>query len=86
MKRIGIGAVLVVLLLVGCAYAYLQQPQFHVYVPEYQNPPEQFIRAEQGWTDGRSTAALSSYCAGSAACTLRLVHGIGTAMLVAIPV
>jgi hypothetical protein len=53
MKRIGIGAVLVVLLLVGCAYAYLQQPQFHVYVPEYQNPPEQFIRAEQGWTDAQ---------------------------------
>jgi hypothetical protein len=51
MKRIGIGAVLVVLILVVCAYAYLQQPQFHVYVPEYQNPPEQFMRAEQGWTD-----------------------------------
>src|SRR6266851_1719108 len=51
MKRIGIGAVLVVLCLVGCVYAYLQQPQFHVYVPEYRNPPEQFIRAEQGWTD-----------------------------------
>src|SRR6201995_352020 len=51
MKRIVTGAVLVVLLLAGCAYAYLQQPQFHVYVPEYQNPPEQFIHAEQGWTD-----------------------------------
>jgi hypothetical protein len=51
MKRIVIGAVLIVLVLVGCAYAYLQQPEFQVYVPEYQNPPEQFIRAEQGWTD-----------------------------------
>ena len=51
MKRIVIGAVLVVLLLAGCAYVYLQQPQFHVYVPEYQDPPEQFIRAEQGWAD-----------------------------------
>lgn len=51
MKRIAIGAVLVVLLLVGGAYLYLHQPQFQVDVPEYQNPPEQFIRAEQGWTD-----------------------------------
>ncbi len=51
MKRIGIGAVLIVLLLVGGAYLYLHQPQFQVDVPEYQNPPEQFIRAEQGWTD-----------------------------------
>jgi hypothetical protein len=34
-----------------CGYAYLQQPQFHVHVPEYQNPPGHFIRAEQGWTD-----------------------------------
>ncbi len=51
MKRIAIGAVLIILLLVGGAYLYLHQPQFQVDVPEYQNPPEQFIRAEQGWTD-----------------------------------
>jgi mono/diheme cytochrome c family protein len=51
MKRIAIGAVLIVLLLFGVAYLYLHQPQFQVSVPDYQNPPEQFIRAEQGWTD-----------------------------------
>jgi len=51
MKWIAICAVAGVLLLAGGAYLYLQQPQFHVDVPEYQKPPEQLIRAEQGWTD-----------------------------------
>jgi hypothetical protein len=51
MKWIAIGAALIVLLLVGGAYLYLDQPQFRVEVPEYRNPPEQFVRAEQGWTD-----------------------------------
>jgi RoxA-like, cytochrome c-like len=51
MKRIAIGTVLIVLLLVGGAYLYLRQPQFRVEVPEYQDPPVEFIRADQGWTD-----------------------------------
>ena len=51
MKRIGIGLILVVFLLVGAAYLYLQQSQFRVDVPEYQTPPEQLVHAEQGWTD-----------------------------------
>jgi hypothetical protein len=51
MKWIAIGAILIVLLVVGGAYLYLQQPQFRVDVPEYQSPPEQFVRVEQGWTD-----------------------------------
>src|SRR5262249_43791077 len=51
MRRIALATVLIVLLLVGCAYLYLRQPQFRVDVPEYQNPPEQFSHAEQGWTD-----------------------------------
>jgi hypothetical protein len=51
MKRIAIGLVLIILLVVGGAYLYLQQPQFRVDVPEYQPPPEQLVRAEQGWTD-----------------------------------
>jgi hypothetical protein len=51
MKRIAIGLVLIVLLVVGGIYLYLQQPQFRVDVPEYQPPPEQLVRAEQGWTD-----------------------------------
>jgi mono/diheme cytochrome c family protein len=51
MKSIAIALVVIVLLLVGGAYLYLHQPQFRVDVPEYQTPPEQFIRAEQGWTD-----------------------------------
>jgi hypothetical protein len=51
MKRIAIGLVLIALLLVGGAYLYLQQSQFRVDIPEYQKPPEQFVRAEQGWTD-----------------------------------
>jgi hypothetical protein len=50
MRRIGIGVVLFVLLVIGGAYLYLHQPQFQVDVPEYQNPPEQLIRVEQGWT------------------------------------
>ena len=51
MRKIGIGAVLVVVLLVGGAYWFLHQPEFQVNVPEYQDPPEEVIRAEQGWTD-----------------------------------
>src|SRR5215813_8607912 len=51
MRRIALATVLIVLLLVGCAYLYLRQPQFRVEVPEYQSPPEQFSHAEQGWTD-----------------------------------
>ena len=51
MKRIAIGTVLIVLLLVGGAYLYLHQSKFQVHVPEYQNPPEQLVRAEQGWTE-----------------------------------
>lgn len=51
MKRIAIGAVVIVLLLVGGADLYLHRPQFQVDVPDYQKPPEHFIRMEQGWTD-----------------------------------
>jgi hypothetical protein len=51
MKRIAIGAVIIVLLAVGGAYLYLNKPQFRVDVPEYQSPPERFSHAEQGWTD-----------------------------------
>jgi len=51
MKRVSIVAVVIVLLLVGAAYLYLNQPQYRVNVPEYQKPPEQFSHAEQGWTD-----------------------------------
>ena len=51
MKRIALALVLIVLLLIGGAYLYLSQPQFRVDVPEYQNPPEQLIHSEQGWTD-----------------------------------
>jgi hypothetical protein len=50
MKRVAIGMVLVVLLLVVGAYLYLQA-KFRVDVPEYQTPPETLIRVEQGWTD-----------------------------------
>jgi mono/diheme cytochrome c family protein len=53
MKRIAIGAMLVVLLLVGAAYVYLNQSEFRVDVPEYQKPPELLVHAEQGWTDGQ---------------------------------
>lgn len=51
MRRIVIGAVIIALLLIGGVYLYLQQSQFQVDVPEYQAPPEQLVRAEQGWTD-----------------------------------
>jgi mono/diheme cytochrome c family protein len=51
MKWIAIGAVLFALLLIWGAYLYLHQPQFQVNVPEYQKPPEQLVRVEQGWTD-----------------------------------
>jgi hypothetical protein len=55
MKRTAIGVILVVVFLAGGAclylYRYLHQPEFQVNVPEYQNPPEQLVRAEQGWTD-----------------------------------
>jgi mono/diheme cytochrome c family protein len=51
MRRIAIVLVVVVLLLVGGAYLYLQQSQFRVDVPEYQAPPAQLVRAKQGWTD-----------------------------------
>jgi mono/diheme cytochrome c family protein len=51
MKRIAIGTVLIVLLLVGGAYLYLNRPQYRVVVPEYRNPPEQFSHTAQGWTD-----------------------------------
>jgi hypothetical protein len=50
MKRIAIGTVLIVLLLVGGAYLYLRA-EFRVDVPEYQAPPEKLVRVEQGWTD-----------------------------------
>jgi mono/diheme cytochrome c family protein len=51
MKRIAISALVIILLLVGGAYLYLHQSQFRVDVPEYEKPPEQLVRAEQGWTD-----------------------------------
>jgi hypothetical protein len=51
MKRVAIGAVIIVLLLLGGAYLYLHQPQFQVNIPAYQKPPEQLLRVEQGWTD-----------------------------------
>src|ERR1700757_850434 len=51
MKQVVITGVFIVLLLLAGAYLYLHQSQFQVDVPEYQNPPEQLIRAEQGWTD-----------------------------------
>jgi hypothetical protein len=51
MKRIVIAAVLVILLLVGGAYLYLNQPEFQVVVPDYQDPPQQFGHAEQGWNE-----------------------------------
>jgi cytochrome c5 len=55
MKRIVIGAVLIVLLLGVGAYLYwnwyLHRPEFQVNVPEYQSPPEKLLRTEQGWTD-----------------------------------
>src|ERR1700730_2731287 len=51
MRRIAIGAVLVFLSRVRRAYWFLHQPEFQVSVTEYQDPPEQVIRAEQGWTD-----------------------------------
>jgi hypothetical protein len=55
MKRIAIAAVLIVivivLLVVAGGYLYLNKPEFQVDVPAYQNPQEQFSRAEQGWTD-----------------------------------
>ena len=50
MKGILSGPIVIILLLVGGAYWYLHQPQFQVVVPEYQTPPEQLVRAEQGWT------------------------------------
>src|SRR6266849_8930155 len=50
MKGILIGAIVIILLLVGGAYWYFHRPQFQVVVPEYQPPPEQLVRAEQGWT------------------------------------
>jgi len=56
MKRIAVGAVLTGLLLVGGAYLYLNQPQYQVDVPEYRDPPEQFIHVEQGWTDDQRLA------------------------------
>jgi hypothetical protein len=52
MKRIIIGTGLVLLLAVAVGgYFFLKQPQFHVEIPEYQAPPEQFSHADQGWTD-----------------------------------
>ena len=51
MKRIAIVAVLIAVLLAGGAYLYLHQPQFQVNIPDYQKPPEQLVRVEQGWTD-----------------------------------
>jgi mono/diheme cytochrome c family protein len=51
MRRIAIVLILLALLLVGGADLYLQQSQFRVDVPEYQAPPQQLVRAEQGWTD-----------------------------------
>src|SRR3979490_3302098 len=47
MKGIAIGAIVIILLLVGGVYWYLHKPQFQVVVPEYQTPPEQLVRAEQ---------------------------------------
>ena len=51
MRRIALAPVLIVLLLLGGIYLYLSQPQFRVDVPEYQNPPEQLVHSDQGWTD-----------------------------------
>ena len=51
MKGTLVGAIVIILLLVGGAYWCLHQPQFQVVVPEYQTPPEQLMHAEQGWTD-----------------------------------
>jgi hypothetical protein len=49
-KKLGIG-ILVVLLLAGCGFLYLHSCQFRVMVPEYQQPPEQLVRVDQGWSD-----------------------------------
>jgi hypothetical protein len=49
-KKLGIG-IFVVLLVIGCGFLYLRSPQFQVIVPDYQQPPEQLVRADQGWTD-----------------------------------
>ena len=51
--KIAIGLIVIVLLLLGGAYLYLQQPQFKVDVPAYRQPPEQLIRVDQGWTDAQ---------------------------------
>jgi mono/diheme cytochrome c family protein len=50
MKWIAVCILIVLLVAVG-AYLYLRQPQFRIEIPDYQAPPEQLIRAEQGWTD-----------------------------------
>ena len=51
MKRIALATILIVVVIVGGFYLYLSQPQFRVEIPAYQNPPEQLIHADQGWTD-----------------------------------
>lgn len=83
MKRIAISVVVIILLLVGGAYLYLNQPQYRVVVPEYLESAGT-IHTRRTRMDGRSTAALPSHSAGNSACTLRLVHGARTALPVAI--
>lgn len=53
MKGKLVGAILIVLVLVVAAFLFLHSRQFQVVVPEYQQPPEQLVRAEQGWTDAQ---------------------------------
>ena len=44
-------AILIVLLLAVGAFLFLHSSKFQVVVPEYQQPPEQLVHAEQGWTE-----------------------------------
>ncbi len=46
-------AMLIVLLLAVGAFLFLHSSKFQVVVPEYQEPPEQMVHAEQGWTEGQ---------------------------------
>jgi hypothetical protein len=49
-KKLSIG-IFIVLLVAGCVFLFLRSPQFQVTVPDYQQPPEQLVRLDQGWTD-----------------------------------
>jgi mono/diheme cytochrome c family protein len=51
MKGKVIVGIVIVLLLVAGAFLFLNSSQFKVVVPEYQQPPEQLVHAEQGWTE-----------------------------------